>query len=90
MHDDRQRPDLSFAGSKNLVDQKITPGIVRSIGKVCEPEEWSAVFELSVADLGDGNARNTHVTADPAHVVGEWKHETVVDTSFVEIATAGR
>jgi hypothetical protein len=64
MHDDRQRPDPNFAGSQYLMDQKITPAIVRSIGKACEPEEWSAVFELSVADLGDGNARNTHVTAD--------------------------
>ncbi len=60
----RQRPDSNFAGTKNLMDQKITPAIVRSIGQACEPEEWSAVFELSVADLGDGIARNTHVTAD--------------------------
>jgi len=31
-----------------------------------------------------------YIIGDPAHIVGEWKHETIVDTSFVEIATAGR
>lgn len=31
-----------------------------------------------------------YIIGDPMHIVGEWKHETVVDTSFVEIATAGR
>ena len=31
-----------------------------------------------------------YIIGDPAHVVGEWRHEPIVDTIFAEIATAGR
>jgi hypothetical protein len=43
---------------------------------------------VSVNVVRYGSTR--YIIGDPAHVVGEWKHEPVVDTAFVEIATAGR
>ena len=64
MHRRGQRPDRDFAGAENLLDQKITQTTARAIGQDCEPAEWSGVFEIPVSDLGDGNAHNTHITAD--------------------------
>jgi hypothetical protein len=31
-----------------------------------------------------------YIIADPAHLVGEWAHELVVDTAFTKIAVAAR
>jgi hypothetical protein len=31
-----------------------------------------------------------YVIGDPAHVVGEWAHEAVVDTSFTKVKIAAR
>jgi hypothetical protein len=64
MPQDRQRPDRRFSGTSNLLDQKITAMLVRSIDQACNPAEWSEVFELPVSDLGDGDTHNTHLTAD--------------------------
>jgi hypothetical protein len=64
MHRRRQKPDDHFTGTECLLEQKLTQTGPRSIGQVCQQMDWSAVFEIPASDLGDGNAHNTHLSAD--------------------------
>ncbi len=64
MHQHRQKPGPKFSGTEYLLDQRITRIGPRSIGQRCDQTEWSAVFEIPVSDLGDGNVQNTHLSAD--------------------------
>jgi hypothetical protein len=51
MYKQKRKPDRSFAGTENLLEQTITHAKVRSIGQKCDPNEFSEVFEIPVSEL---------------------------------------
>ena len=59
----RQKPDQSFVGAENLLDQTIRQRTSRDIGRLCDPREWSDVFEFHVSAIRSG-AHYTRVSID--------------------------
>ena len=59
----RQKPDQNFVGAENLLDQTIRQGTSREIGLLCDPREWSDVFEFHVSAIRSG-AHYTRVSID--------------------------
>jgi len=59
----KQKPDQNFVGTEHLLDQRIDQAGPRAIGKKCDPNAFSEVFEIPVSELGT-KTYNTHVSAD--------------------------
>jgi len=59
----RQKLDRDFVGTENLLAQNITPWHPRDIGVTCDPNKYSEVFEIPVAELREGKVL-TRVSAD--------------------------
>lgn len=63
---DRQKQitESNMVGTEHLLDQGLTQSGPRSIGQLCDPKDWSGVFEIPVSDLATGDTHRTHITAD--------------------------
>ena len=59
----KQKPDQNFRGTRHLLSHKIAPRDPRNIGKKCDPNEYSEVFEIPISELRTGKVI-TRVSAD--------------------------
>jgi len=79
-------PSISVSQLTLVNDTTVCRRAVTAYNSILSDDLLPASPSVNVIRYGS----TRYIIGDPAHVIGEWKHETVVDTSFVEIATAGR